>query len=105
MKKLYTFDFCERPLAGMYKELLAKEGVDCYIRNEQLSAALGEIPFIECYPELWVVDEEFYPRARMLLDAWLEPVDHLEPDWICAGCGETVAGNFTTCWACGRESD
>lgn len=86
----------------MFKELLAKEGVDCLLRNDRLSAALGEIPFTECYPELWVIDEEIYPRAKLLLDAWLEVADQGEVDWVCAGCGEKVVGHFGACWSCGR---
>jgi hypothetical protein len=105
MKKLHTFHLWERPQAGLFKDLLAKEGIECLLRNEQLSAALGEIPFTECYPELWVVDEEIYPRARQLLDAWLKVADPPVADWVCAGCGETLPGNFAACWACGRDCD
>lgn len=105
MKKLHTFNLWERPLAGMFKDLLAQEGIDCLIRNEQLSAALGEIPFTECYPELWVVDADIFPRAKLLLEAWLKSADPNAADWICAGCGETSAGQFVACWACGRDSE
>lgn len=103
MKKLHTFHLWERPLAGMFKELLRNEGIDCLLRNDQLSAALGEIPFTECYPELWVVDAEVFPRAKMLLEAWLNSDDQEKADWICRNCGETSAGNFVTCWACGKD--
>ncbi len=89
----------------MFKELLAKEGITCLLRNEQLSTALGEIPFTECYPELWVVDAETWPRAKMLLDGWLKVADPEAVDWTCSGCGETSAGNFTSCWSCGRDHD
>ena len=89
----------------MFKDLLAKEGIECLLRNEQLSAALGEIPFTECFPELWVVDAEVYPRARLLLEAWLKTADPDAADWVCGGCGETLAGNFSACWACGRDGD
>lgn len=102
MKKLHTFHLWERPQAGLFKDLLEKEGIVCLLRNEQLSAALGEIPFGECYPELWVVDTDVYPRARLLLDGWLKGADPAVADWICSGCGETLAGNFSACWACGK---
>ena len=72
MKKLHTFTLADRAQAGLLKELLEREGIACLIRNEQLFAALGEIPFLECFPELWVVDNEVWPRARMLLDNWLK---------------------------------
>ena len=72
MKKLHTFSLADRAEAGLLKELLEKEGVACLIRNEQLFAALGEIPFLECSPELWVVDDEVWPRAKSLLDNWFK---------------------------------
>jgi hypothetical protein len=102
MKKLHTFTHRERPLANLLRERLAGEGIVCLVRNDELSTALGEIPFVECYPELWVVDDEVYPRARLLLDNWL--VEQAEPrtSWQCA-CGELLEGQFEVCWQCGRE--
>lgn len=91
-------------MAGMFKELLASEGIQCLIRNEQLSTAMGEIPFVECFPELWVLDEETYPRARLLLDAWLKTPPAAEA-WDCPGCGEKIDGQFTVCWSCGALRD
>lgn len=104
MKKLFTFSPWERPQAGLLKELLEKEGIACLIRNEQLFAAMGEIPFTECYPELWVVDDEVYPRAKMLLEGWLKSEKAPAP-WVCPGCGEILEGQFGACWKCGREKD
>jgi hypothetical protein len=103
MRKLHVFGLGERPLALLLKELLEGEGVACLIRNEELFAAMGEIPFIECFPELWVVDDEVYPRARVLLDGWLKRDEPKGEPWVCSGCGETLEGQFGACWNCGRE--
>ena len=103
MKKLYTFSIWERPQAGALKEILSNEGVDCVILNEQLSTAMGEIPFLECYPELWVVDEEVYPRAKMLIEGWLETTPKDDGPWICPKCGEHLEGHFGACWYCEFE--
>lgn len=102
MKKLHTFSHRERPFAVLLKERLAAEGIICLVRNDELSTALGEIPFVACYPELWVVDNEVYPRARLLLDKWLEESERGGPEWLCPGCGEHVEGLFQSCWKCGR---
>lgn len=104
MKKLHTFTHRERAYASLLKERLAGEGIICLLRNDELSTALGEIPFVECYPELWLVDDEIYPRARLLLDKWLAEEWDPGPDWLCPGCGERVEGQFEVCWKCGRES-
>ena len=105
MKKLYVFSPWERAQAGMLKELLAKEGIECILKNDQLSAGMGEIPFTECYPELWLIDEEVYPRAKLFLDDWLKnELADAEP-WLCTGCGEVLAAQFDACWSCDRERD
>jgi len=103
MKKLHTFAHRERPFALLLKERLASEGIICLLRNDELATALGEIPFVECYPELWVVDEEVYPRARLLIDQWLNELGAGQDSWRCAGCGEELEGQFESCWQCGRE--
>ncbi|MEJ2471120.1 MAG: DUF2007 domain-containing protein [Desulfuromonadales bacterium] len=104
MKRLYTFSFADRAQAGLLKERLEGEGIACLIRNEQLFAALGEIPFLECFPELWVVDEEVWPRAKTLLDNWLKE-DRDAADWTCPVCGEILEGQFGACWQCGTTRD
>lgn len=102
MKKLYTFGLHQRALAGLLKELLEQEGVACLLRNEQLFIGLGEIPFVELFPELWVVDEEVYPRARLLLNNWLREQGATADAWTCPDCGEVLEGQFGACWQCGR---
>jgi len=104
MKRLHTFTLADRAEAGLLKELLEREGIACLIRNEQLFAALGEIPFLECYPELWVVDDEVWPRARLLLDNWLKGAEDAG-SWVCPACGETLEGQFGACWKCGKERE
>ena len=105
MKKLHTFSHRERPQAFLFRELLEKEGIACLLRNAQLASALGEIPFIECYPELWVLDDEVYPRARLLLDGWLRTDAPTAGPWVCPGCGEQLEGQFGSCWKCGRQRE
>ncbi len=101
MKKLHTFSLAERAIAGMYKDMLQREGVKCLLRNEELFAGLGEIPFVECYPELWVVDDDLYPRAMSLLKQ-LMGSESTSQSWVCSNCGEDVEGQFNSCWKCGQ---
>jgi hypothetical protein len=89
--------------AGLLKGLLTGLGIACEVRGEYLSMASGELPFAECYPELWVVsDDEEFKRAKEILVEWdRRDVEQLE-SWVCKGCGEENEGQFSSCWNCGR---
>ncbi len=101
MKKLHTFQLHERAQAAMVRDMLEEEGISCLLRNDQLFGAMGEIPLVECFPELWVVDDEVYPRASLLLKGLLRSDDAAE-GWICR-CGEELEGQFGACWRCGSH--
>jgi Putative prokaryotic signal transducing protein len=82
------------------KNVLAANGIQCWIKNELLSRLAGEIPFTECALELHLVHEEDRWRAERLLAAWRRPPPAAAP-WICAACGERIEGQFSECWNCG----
>ncbi|PLX93641.1 MAG: DUF2007 domain-containing protein [Desulfuromonas sp.] len=103
MKRLYRFSPWQRIDAAIWRDRLEQEGIPCILRNEELFAALGEIPFLELQPELWVVDDEMLPRAERLLDHWQEATE--QPPWRCPNCGEEHEGMFDACWQCGRRRD
>ncbi|HKI51516.1 MAG TPA: DUF2007 domain-containing protein [Geothermobacteraceae bacterium] len=100
MKKLHTFGVWERPLAGLFKDRLEQEGIACLLKNYDLISVMGEIPMVEIYPELWVVDSEIWPRAKLLLESWLHESQATGPDWICPVCHEQVDAGFEACWNC-----
>jgi hypothetical protein len=82
------------------RNLLESEGIACVVRNDRLCGVVGEIPYLECWPELWVVETGHYLKARSLV----EEVLHVSPPmaaWRCPGCGESIEGQFAVCWNCG----
>lgn len=81
------------------RNLLEQSGIACVIRNEQLSGGIGEIPFLECLPELWVVRDADLARAQALLGD-MERADAPRGPWRCRHCGETNEGQFAACWQC-----
>lgn len=89
---------------GHLKNLLEQSGVGCIIKNEQLSGGLGEIPFLECLPELWVIRDAQLADAQSLLEE-LAQSSPPAPAWRCAGCGESNEGQFAACWNCGRADE
>ena len=82
-----------------YRNLLAAEGIPTEVRNQHLGSVMGEIPFFETWPQLWVVNDLDYDRAQQLIEA----VDDESPmaPWRCGGCGEENEGQFSVCWKCG----
>jgi hypothetical protein len=87
---------------GLLKNLLEKNGISCVIRNEQLSMLSGAIPFTECYPELWVLNDEDSTRAKELLRGWRSTETPDRDSWVCPSCVEKIEGQFTACWKCGE---
>lgn len=87
-------------LVSHFRALLESEGIACRIRNEYLSGAAGELPPVECWPEL-CVEPAFEDRARRLIAAAQRQTAPDWPEWTCAGCGERIEGQFTDCWNCG----
>jgi Putative prokaryotic signal transducing protein len=87
----------------MRKEWLEQAGIPCLIKNQRSSGLAGEIPFTEVFPELWVIQDERYDRARRLLDDGLVLSPSSQDGWICPGCEEHHESQFATCWKCGQE--
>jgi hypothetical protein len=81
------------------RNVLEQAGIACYVRNERLGGAVGEIPFVECWPELWVLRNGDALRARGLIDNTRADAVP-SPDWTCGHCGERVEGQFDACWRC-----
>jgi hypothetical protein len=101
MKKVYT---TKDPLMiGHLKNVLATFDIKCITKNYDLSSAAGELPPIECWPELWVVDDHRHAEAEAILKKTLAPLKSVKKSWHCAGCEEEIEGQFSECWKCGRS--
>ena len=87
--------------AGLLKGLLTERGIACEIKGTYLSMGLGELPFTECYPEIWVAGEEEFETAKGILQEWRSQEVAPQESWRCAQCGEENEGQFTSCWQCG----
>jgi hypothetical protein len=86
------------------RNVLESSGIACEVRNDRLGSVLGEIPFLECWPQLWVRRPGDVLRARGLIDEALRPA----PDaaaWQCPACGERIEAQFAQCWRCAAEPE
>ena len=84
----------------MVRDLLERAGIDCITRGEQLGGALGDIPFLECEPEVWVLRDEDMAAAQRVLARHRAPSGSAAR-WRCSNCSEWVEGQFEACWRCG----
>lgn len=85
------------------KNLLELEGITAFVRNENLTAALGSIPATECWVELWILDANREAEARDIIRKEEEAEEQaIKWDWRCPHCGEQIDGQFTDCWQCGE---
>ena len=84
------------------KNILGIHGIESRITNQYLSAAVGEIPPIEAWPQLWVSEEDGELAKRIVEEAEKDQPEFHEP-WVCPNCGKEVDGLFAECWNCGRR--
>ena len=88
-------------VATHLKHVLDMNGIECEVRGEYLAAGVGEIPVIEAWPELWVLDKANGENAARLVREALEEGESEQASWECQNCQEVVEGQFAVCWNCG----
>lgn len=100
MKRVYSAG--DIAAAGFIQGVLENEGIRAMVKYALLSGAAGELPPTECWPEVWVMEDEDEARAREIISA-VTAVAEEGAGWTCPGCGEQLEAAFTQCWNCGRE--
>lgn len=102
MRRVYRSELL--PDVAHWKNVLEQRGIGCHIRNFYGSGALGELPWFEVLPELWVLDDRDAVLAERLIGeaARFDRAGRGE-GWRCGACGEQLEAQFTACWHCGAE--
>ncbi len=100
MKKVTSSD--SLVIINHYKNVLTSEGIPAVIKNEHLGSIVGEMPFQEVWPELWVENDLDYDRAKQLLDADTIIDESPGSSWRCRRCNEDNEPQFGACWSCGE---
>lgn len=101
MKRLYAG--LDPVLRARLEAALQERGLAYVVRNQFLGGAAGELPPTECWPEIWVVEDEEFPAARRILGDLLAAGAARRGAWRCPACGECVGGAFELCWRCGAD--
>lgn len=93
----------DRIEAQLLCDFLDRHRIGVVILGDYLSGAAGGLP-VDIGPTLWVVEDADLERGRELLGRF--QADALRRSdaatWNCAGCGESVDGDFDLCWNCGQ---
>jgi hypothetical protein len=79
------------------RNLLLTAGIPSELRNQYLAGALGDLPMLETWPQLYVDDDDEQIALRALARAAAAPAG---APWTCGGCGEVLEPQFTSCWRC-----
>jgi hypothetical protein len=99
--KVYSNE--DRFLVQQIKDMLESKGISCFIKNEFAIGGAGDLSPFDCWPEVWIIDDDWQTKAeQMILDVKSDP-QHGR-DWYCSECGEVNAGSFGICWRCGAQA-
>lgn len=102
MKKFYT-DY-NQIKTRQIKAMLEEANIPCFMKNEYIQGASGEIPHHETLPEIWLVDDQWRPKAQQLVDQLEHDLaNSSNVEWNCTSCKEVNEGNFMICWQCQKE--
>ena len=97
MFKLYTA--ANLPDAYIVFNLLQQAGIEARVFNEHAQGGLGEIPFIQAYPEVWVMQPGDAEKARSVLAAYQAQIPSTETR-MCPKCRESNPVSFDVCGSC-----
>jgi len=100
VKKLYRA--ANLPDAHILRALLVQAGIQAHVFNENAQGGLGQLPFTEAWPEVWVSEDHDLGRAQEIVQAF-----ECSPEVIasvrCPACAEENPTSFQLCWSCGTS--
>jgi len=65
IKVFESFDYME---AGRIRSLLEANGIETFMKNEFSIGGIGDLPFQEVAPMVFIMDESDLPLARRLIE-------------------------------------
>lgn len=99
MKKIYTANNLIE--AQMILYLLEHAYVPAKLFNTHAQGGIGEIPFTHAYPEVWIIRDHDFEKARSIIQAYENTP--IEEGYVeCPACREHNPRNFQLCWQCGE---
>ena len=65
MKRVFTAPTITE--AHLMRGILESEGIEAFLKNEHLSGLAGEVPFMEAWPEVWIIDDDETEHAEAII--------------------------------------
>ena len=87
-------------MAEQVSTLLESSGIACVIEHRDLRPLAGPVPFVECWPEVWVLDDNQGGEAETLVRQAIAPSSPSTDLWRCERCNQMLERQFTSCWKC-----
>lgn len=97
MRRLYRHENAWQ--VELLAQWLVQQGIAIERRNQFAAGAAGDLSPFDCWPELWVPEDQ-WTQASQLLQQFQQAGQ--APDWYCRHCGERNPGAFDWCWHCGQ---
>ena len=85
--------------AYLVQGLLTTAGIESQLLNEYAQGGVGELSFVEAYPELWLVNVSQSEQARNIIKSY-ERRDTTIETVVCPHCTEPNPETFEVCWRC-----
>ncbi|MCR9185694.1 MAG: DUF2007 domain-containing protein [Halieaceae bacterium] len=101
MRLLYSNE--NRLIVANFRNIVESAGIEVTLKNEFAAGGMGGLPPLEVWPELWVVNDADYERAKTLIESSLGAKSTVP--WRCTNCGEDNDPSFEACWKCGHEPE
>ena len=101
MKMVYTSE--NHFLVNNAKNIIESAGIETFLKNEFAQGAVGEIAAFDCWPEVWVVDDIDFEKAKAIIAESNKPSSM--HDWICNHCLEKNDASFEICWQCNNDAE
>jgi len=101
MKMVYTHE--NLFLVSNAKNIIESVGISTFLKNEFTPGAVGDISAFDCWPEIWVFEDNDYDKAKAAIAASQKSVSM--HDWICNQCLEKNDASFEICWQCHQAQE
>ncbi len=88
----------------MLRDRLTAQGIYAMVFNEHGAGAVGELPYTESWPQVWIYQDLHFMRAREVVLAYEQQQQPGVPRQ-CGECSEENPSGFDLCWQCGSDLD